>query len=87
MWDMYHLRDFILANDYILFKRALFVYTYFYTHLPVYPGRHLQIQYSHSLNDVAHFVLVGPSVQVVPGVEHVIEVTYFLLKGKHQGYS
>lgn len=30
------------------------------------------ISYSHSLYDVAHFVLVGSSVKTVPGVEHVI---------------
>lgn len=38
------------------------------------------IRHSHSLYDVAHFVLVGSSVETVPCVEHVIQIAHLLLK-------
>lgn len=36
------------------------------------------LKHSHDLHDVAHFVLVGSSVQAVPGVEHVVQVGHLL---------
>lgn len=37
-------------------------------------------QYTHGLNDVAHFVLIRPAMEAVTRVEHVIEIANLLLK-------
>lgn len=39
-----------------------------------------ETNYLHGLYDVAHFVLVGSSVETVPCVEHIIQITHLLLK-------
>ena len=36
--------------------------------------------YSHSLYDLSHFVLVGSLVEIVPCVEHVVDIVCFLLR-------
>lgn len=38
------------------------------------------IIYSHGLDDVAYFVLVGSSVETVPCMEHVVQIAHLLLK-------
>lgn len=43
--------------------------------------------YSHGLDAVADFVLVGSSVEAVPGVEHVVQVSHFLLTDRRRRAS
>ena len=36
--------------------------------------------YSHSLYDLVHFVLVGSLVEIVPCVEHIIDIARLLIR-------